>query len=103
MNNLWTDKEIDLLTNNYMSMTYKEIANLLNRSETSIERKLSRLGLSKKATDDYTYWDAEKLTYLVKNYNDYSCKELGEKLGFSEKKIIKKLSDLKLKKVKQLI
>jgi very-short-patch-repair endonuclease len=99
MNNLWTDKEIDLLTNNYMSMTYKEIANLLNRSETSIERKLSRLGLSKKATDDYTYWDAEKLTYLVKNYNDYSCKELGEKLGFSEKKIIKKLSDLKLKKV----
>lgn len=98
MNNLWSEHEINFLNENYKIKSYKEIGALLNRSENSVEKKIKRLGLIKKDIDDYTYWNDDKLSFLIKNYNDYSCKEIGDILGFSEKKIIKKLSDLKLKK-----
>lgn len=98
MSILWSDEEINFLKENYESKTYKEISFILNRSDSSVEKKIKRLGLYKKNTNDYTYWSDNKLLFLIENYNNYSCKDLGELLGFTEKKIIKKLSLLKLKK-----
>ena len=100
MNKIWTDEEIDFLKKNYLDKTYDNIAILLGRSKRSIERKLSELKLSKKDISNYKYWTDEKLSFLSDNKDKYSCKELGIKLGFTEKKIIKKLSDLGLKKIR---
>jgi very-short-patch-repair endonuclease/uncharacterized protein YaeQ len=100
MNKYWTTEEIDFLKENYLNKTYNDIATSLGRTRNSIERKLSKLGLFKKDVSDYTFWADEKISFLKDNKDIYSCKELGEKLGFTEKKIIKKLSDLGLKKLR---
>lgn len=94
----WTENEILYLEKNYMYKTYKEIGLYLNRTENSIEKKIKSLGLSKKEVDGYTYWTDEKVKFLINNKDEFSCKELGDKLGFTEKKIIKKLSELKISK-----
>lgn len=100
MSKLWTNEEVIFLKENYKEKTYEEIASLLGRTKSSIERKLSNLGLSKKDISDYTFWTDEKISFLKENKDIYSCKELGIKLGFTEKKILKKLSDLGLKKLR---
>ena len=100
MSKLWTNEEVIFLKENYIDKTYEEIASLLGRTKSSIERKLSNLGLSKKDISDYTFWTDEKISFLKENKDIYSCKELGIKLGFTEKKILKKLSDLGLKKLR---
>ena len=89
MSKLWTNEEVIFLKENYRDKTYEEIASLLGRTKSSIERKLSNLGLSKKDISDYTFWTDEKVSFLKENKDLYSCKELGIKLGFTEKKILK--------------
>jgi len=44
---LWSDEEINYLTNNYSDMFNYELTKILNRSETSIYVKANKLGLSK--------------------------------------------------------
>jgi organic radical activating enzyme len=43
----WTDEEIEFLHKNYKEKEYQWIARKLGRSTTSIEHKVSRLGLLK--------------------------------------------------------
>ncbi len=52
MSKKWTNDEINFLKENYKTMTYKELADNLNRSKSAVDLKINRLGLKK---DKYTY------------------------------------------------
>lgn len=43
----WTTEEIDFLKNNCKLYTYPELSNMLNRSRSAIQHKVSQLGLQK--------------------------------------------------------
>ena len=101
MNKSWTDNQVETLKENFLSKSNKELSLILDRSENSIERKLNRLNLFRKSTSDFKFWDGDSLKFLLNNYGLHSYDELSDILGFPKKKIIRKLSELKIKKDRQ--
>ena len=100
----WSKEEIDFVLNNYENMTIKEIAKSLNRSESAIHIKASRLGLKK-----YPYYcdkdffhniDTEKKAYwlgfIVADgwvaYGKNNAGELGIELKLSDINHLKKFN-----------
>ena len=81
----WTkEEEIFLLKNNEYLST-REISEKLNRDEQSIRYKRMKLGLKKqrnKPINPYQkQWNNEDIEFLKNNYNNFSIKELSEKLN----------------------
>lgn len=46
----WKQEEIDFIIQNYTKLTYKEMANILNRTPDAIRMKARKLGLHKRST-----------------------------------------------------
>jgi len=46
-NGKWEDYELDFIKQNYKDMTYKEMADILDRTKTAVDLKVNRLGLTK--------------------------------------------------------
>lgn len=44
---MWTEEEINYLKENYNNLTNKELGKFLNRTQSSVEKKLKKLGLKK--------------------------------------------------------
>jgi len=101
VNKSWTDNQVETLKENFLSKSNKELSLILDKSENSIERKLNRLNLFRKSTSDFKFWDGDSLKFLLNNYGLHSYDELSDILGFPKKKIIRKLSELKIKKDRQ--
>lgn len=45
----WTDEEKQLLIDNHGKMTNKQIANVLGRSESTVEKMIKKLNLQKRS------------------------------------------------------
>lgn len=60
----WKDEEIEFLKDNCNKMTFREIANILGRSQSCVRAKFDRLGLKK---SNY-YWTKEKTEIFMKYY-----------------------------------
>lgn len=43
----WSSKELDFLSNNYKTMTNREIAEFLGRTKTAVDLKINKMGLKK--------------------------------------------------------
>lgn len=78
MQNLWTDEEIDVIKNNYQTLTDKQISGLLqNRSPSSVKSKRQELGFEKdKVHRKYSFDDVikefDKTDYiLLSSPNEY--------------------------------
>lgn len=64
MNNKWTNEEINKLTEIYYDNTYKEMSEIINRSESALRAKSSSLGLVKNKN-----WSEDEIYYLKENHN----------------------------------
>lgn len=103
MGKLWTDKEIEFLENNYNDFSNKELSKKMDRSSSSIEKKLKRLGLKKSSRSLSMKWSDEDIKFLKDNYSNMTNKELSEKLKRSPKTILNRASKMGLYKSKSHI
>jgi len=98
----WTMDDEDFLVNNYYNMSHSEIANCLNKTESSIANKARRLNL-KLFSSVGVKWDKLSIDYLKENFNQKSINCLARELQISVEKILAKSIELNLAyQVKQL-
>lgn len=90
----WNENEVAYLKNNYLSMTYKEIAKELNRSYKSVMGKAHLLGLEK-ATNAKN-WTDEEIEILRNSINTESYEEISKKINRSLGAIYTKVWELQL-------
>lgn len=95
----WKKEEVEILLNNYDTMTSKELRGLLpGRSAQSIQTKANRLGLIKM---DELMWSDEELKILNDNFYTMSLKEIAELLPKRSYNGVKaKVTELDLQKSK---
>lgn len=74
----WTDKDIQILRDNYRSMETFQLANLLNRTKSSISGKLHKLKLSR---DKKTYYIPEDVLIPL---HGLTINKIAEKLNVSK-------------------
>lgn len=73
--NRWTDQEIELLQNNYQSVSLEDLKRLFpHRKLHDLHTKAYTMGL----TRDIYHWSDDDLNFLKKNYMTYSANELYE-------------------------
>ena len=81
----YTEEEIAQAENLFkLGKSYKEIAEILNRSELSVKWLLRNRGYSYKMPQ---YWKSNEFKYLRENYQDMTYAEIGEELGRTEKAV----------------
>lgn len=91
MRKKWTTEEEKFLEKLLKQRVPKKlICKRLDRSLVSLNNKLRTMGLQR----NYI-WDLEEIEFLKKEYDNYTCKELGKKLGRSEQSIKAKLKKLR--------
>lgn len=62
----WQKKEIDFIKENYKNKKVKELANLLNRNENSIQLKAQKINLNKYKKS--RIWQKKERLFFVENY-----------------------------------
>ena len=72
---IWTDKMIQLLKDNYGTMTNKELAEALGLGLTSTRTKLYELGLKRMEME---YWSDEQARFLKSHYKKWGDTEIAE-------------------------
>ena len=97
----WTKEQIDILVNEYKKRDgkrngtfVKDLAEKLNKTESSIRNKAYELGITKRDK----YYTEEEIELLKKYYDTYSMNDLAEMLGRNESNIYRKMKQLGLKK-----
>ena len=93
----YTNENIEYIKNNYNELTTKQIAQVLNKSESSIYNAIRKLGLKKQIHKSWS--DAENL-FLEENYLNMSNSELAKTLNRSFNSISTQLDKLNLVKAK---
>ena len=95
----WTEEEIDraefLLGR---GMSYKEIAQDLNRTELAVTVLLRGLGHS---YENPRFWRLKEEEYLIENYQTMQYKEIGKVLNRTKKSVEQKADSLGLRKRKK--
>lgn len=87
-NSVWAEEELNFIKENYKHMSYKEMADVLDRTKTAVDLKVNRLGLKKsKYVYDESFFeniDTEEKAYwlgfiyadgyvMIGKYNDKPC------------------------------
>lgn len=92
----WTEQEIERLQELYANHhTRNEIAEMLGRSEGSVQSKAKKLRL--KYEKYYSrFWQQKDIDYLIKSWGTISQKTIAKKLGRSVNAVIHKATDLNL-------
>ena len=91
---IWTEEDIDFLTNNFISMQQKDIAVMLNKTLSAIQKKMNYLGLLKNIRNDN--WSINHIEYLKKHYKNSKMSILKSKLNRSTSSIRRKACELEL-------
>ena len=88
----WTEEEKSKATS-YIKQrkSYKEIADLLDKSECAVMNFLINEGYGYYVP---FYWSSEEIRYLRENYKDKTYKEIGDYLSRSEKATSEKVRQL---------
>jgi len=97
----WTEIEVQILKNNYMNLRYKDIADLLGRTEKSIRHKVCNLDLKRKGIQPIipkNPWTELDIELLKRNYLNMKYKDLGAVLKRTEGSIRNKVYELGLDK-----
>lgn len=89
----WSEEDNKFLVENYNKMSYREIAEILNRAESTISLKAKKLGLNKSRSK----WNEEEVQYLKDNYMFKTYKQIADELGKSTTAIAEKLKALDLR------
>ena len=63
---------------------YKEIAQIVNRTERAISTLLNRLGYQYRLEQ---YWKGDELLYIKNHCKDMTYQEMGEALGRTERAV----------------
>lgn len=95
----WTNEEDNYLRDNYILMKYKDMAEFLQRSYSSVRVRCGKLGLQKNDFD----WNDENLKFLIDNYHDMPNKNIALFLNKTIDTIENKAFNLGLKKRKYSI
>lgn len=72
MNRAWTEKEIQFLKEHYLTMSRKELASALDRTESSVQNKMHKAGMAK----------PEKYNYNKRFFQNIDSEEKAYWLGF---------------------
>ncbi len=91
---VWTDDEIEFLKNNYLTMTYVEIASHLKRSLRSVHGKAHLLKLQKGVSTKN--WTKEEIQFLRENANSMGYDEIAKHINRSPSAIYNKVYELQL-------
>lgn len=89
----WTATELELLKQNYRSISVLELATFVHRSKTAVEQKANQLGLRKTHT-----WTTEELELLQERYASANTDELKSLFQHPLGSVIKKAKQLELKR-----
>lgn len=96
---VWTKDRLKYLNENYSKKNAKAVADALGVSLNAVRVKASEMGLkSKQTVDGKTFWDAEKIDYLMKHYATDSDKSIAVVIGCSDTAIRNKAKKLSLNK-----
>ena len=75
----WTDKELEFLRTNYNNMSVSALADKLQRTYSSINSKMGKLGLVTRNTKhEFTPYE---VSFIVENYKTLGAKKCGEMLN----------------------
>ena len=94
--NLWTQKEINILRKMYLNSSNGEIGKKLNRSCQAVQAKVKKLGLFqefkkqgllRKAKNGMNLWAAEEINTLKKLCSEKTTEQIAKKLGRTSKAI----------------
>lgn len=69
----YTEEEIQYVKNNFKNMTIKQIANNLNKKESSVYNVVRKLGLIKQ---EHNKWSDEEIEFLKTNYISMTSEEI---------------------------
>jgi len=98
--NRWTDDEVKYLKDNYANKKYSAIADELERTESSIKCKASKLGLKKQTGK----WEEKEVRFLKENYGEsgeMTAKEIANELDRSLDSVQNKIKNENLSYVEQ--
>lgn len=88
----WTEEEIKTAENLFKSgKTYKEIGQIIERSEWAVANLLRNMGYSYMLP---RFWKGKELKYLIENYQSMTYSEIAEELGRTTKSIGYKIEEL---------
>lgn len=77
----WTDAEVRILKKMYLTHTFEEITDVIDRTRVAITGKLRKLKLEKFKIKD---WTKKEDAYLRRYFATKSRKEIGQKIGRTE-------------------
>lgn len=76
----YTEDEIQYIKNNFVRMTIKQIANNLNKKESSVYNVVRKLGLIKQ---EHNKWTDEEIEFLKDNYIRMTSEEISNYINHS--------------------
>lgn len=97
MNKPWTHDEDRNLRAYYQVMTISQVAEKLQRSKGSIQKRLAFLGIKK----GYPPYSKKEINFIKDNYKVLNNKQIGDRLGRSAASIRKKRCSLGLHRTPQ--
>jgi G:T-mismatch repair DNA endonuclease (very short patch repair protein) len=105
ISNFWSDHQIQILKNNYQSLSRSKLSKLIGQSENNIRNKLVELELvtsekrkpyKVKESKRFYQWTEEKISFLKENFNSVPLKSLCEHFNCSVATIARKGKSLGL-------
>lgn len=100
----WTIEEEKYLKINYDKLPMKHLINVLNKSRSTISRKMKKLCLRRPKKIKQSTFTIYEIQILIDNFNDKTLEELEQLIpNKTIKQILRKASELKLKPSKQTI
>ena len=76
----YTEEEIQYIENNFANMTIKQIANKLNKKDSSVYNVVRKLGLVKQ---EHNKWTDEEINFLKSNYINMTSEEISRYIKHS--------------------
>lgn len=89
----WTKEEDEFLIKNFMSLQYKEIALILNKSERNVSTRVKFLGFKKRKIIEWTLEDEK---FLIENYKKINNKKIASLINKTKLHITIKCKELNI-------